>query len=242
MNAMNVRNAGQVPHDADFIVEAFDSVLAPLAAMGSGEMWGSQPFSQKNGFVEENLKDVETSERYRTTGEGDALRVFIAEVEVGTSSAGAITPHDAGLDEPGRRYRIAETGNRYLPVGTAFVRTNWLPGHVKAQFKQDKSRAELEGKSNFVYLDVLVTDFRAGRHRKGAGEALIRRAKEYGVEQGMQVLYVDAWAGNEKKLNKFYEQQGFVAVDDFSFARTNKPAWLGTLMRLDLSTVTGQRG
>ncbi|KAL2878677.1 Kinesin- motor protein [Colletotrichum sp. CLE4] len=200
---MNVRNAGQIPHDADFIVKAFDSVLAPLAAMGSGEMWGSQPFSQKDGFVEENLKDVETSERYRTTGEGDALRIFIAEVEVGSSSAAAeITPHDAGLDEPGLRFRVAEDGKRYLSVGAAFVRTNWLPGHVKAQFKQDKIRAELEGKRNFVYLDVVVTDFRAGRHRKGAGEALVRRAKEYGVEKGMQVLYVDAWAGNEKKLNK----------------------------------------
>ncbi|KAK1448075.1 acetyltransferase [Colletotrichum cuscutae] len=218
---MNVRDTGLASHDAEFIVEAFDSTLAPLAAMGSGAMWGSQPFSRKDGFVEETLKDVAASERYRTTGEGDALRIFIAEVE----------------------YRAAEDGKRYVSVGAAFVRTNWLPGHVKRQYnKEEKIRDELEGKKDgFVYLDVIVTDYRTGRYRKGAGEALIRRAKEYGVEEGMQVLYVDAWAGNEKKLNRFYERQGFVVVDDFTFARTNKPAWLGTLMRLDLSTIDGHQ-
>ncbi|KAF4784536.1 kinesin motor domain-containing protein [Colletotrichum scovillei] len=237
---MNVRDAGLAPHDADFIVEAFDSTLAPLAALGSGAMWGSQPFSQKDGFVEENLKDVAASERYQTTGEGDALRIFIAEIEVASQAATrAITPHDAGQDEPGLRYRTTEDGKRYVSVGAAFVRTNWLPGHVKGQFdKEEKIRDELEGKKDgFVYLDVVVTDYRTGRYRKGAGEALIRRAREYGVAEGMQVLYVDAWAGNEKKLNRFYERQGFVVVDGFTFARTGKPAWLGTLMRLDLSTI-----
>lgn len=205
INPMNVRDAGLASHDADFIVEAFDSTLAPLAAIGSGAMWGSQPFSQKNGFVEENLKDVAASERYRTTGEGDALRIFIAEIEVGSPTAAtASTPHDAGQDEPGLRYRVGKDGKRYVSVGAAFVRTNWLPGHVKRQFDQEKKiRDELEGKKdNFVYLDVIVTDYRTGRYRKGAGEALIRRAKEYGVEEGMRELYVDAWAGNEKKLNK----------------------------------------
>ncbi|KXH50115.1 acetyltransferase [Colletotrichum nymphaeae SA-01] len=241
---MNVRDAGLASHDAEFIVEAFDSTLAPLAAMGSGAMWGSQPFSQKDGFVEENLKDVAASERYQTTGEGDAFRIFIAEVEVESPAAtGAITPHDAGQDEPGLRYRTAEDGKRYVSVGAAFVRTNWLPGHVMRQFdKEEKIRDELEGKKDgFVYLDVIVTDYRTGRYRKGAGEALIRRVKEYGVEEGMQVLYVDAWAGNEKKLNRFYERQGFVVVDDFTFARTDKHAWLGTLMRLDLSTIDGHQ-
>ncbi|KAJ3949565.1 Kinesin- motor protein [Colletotrichum fioriniae] len=191
---MNVRDAGLASHDADFIVEAFDSTLAPLAAIGSGAMWGSQPFSQKNGFVEENLKDVAASERYRTTGEGDALRIFIAEIEVGSPTAAtASTPHDAGQDEPGLRYRVGKDGKRYVSVGAAFVRTNWLPGHVKRQFDQEKKiRDELEGGRRTISC----------RYRKGAGEALIRRAKEYGVEEGMRELYVDAWAGNEKKLNK----------------------------------------
>ncbi|OHE90631.1 acetyltransferase [Colletotrichum orchidophilum] len=201
----NIRDGGLVPHDAAFIVEAFDSTLAPLAAFGSGEMWGSKPFSEKEGFTEETLNDVETSERYRATGEGDALRVFIAEVEVGPSAPSAIAPHDAGQEEPGLRYRVADDGKRYLSVGTAVVRTNWLPGHVKAQFDRENIRDALEGKNDFVYLDVMVTDYRTGHHRKGVGEALIRRVKEYGVEEGMQVLYVDAWAGNKRKLIRFYE-------------------------------------
>lgn len=35
--------------------------------------------------------------------------------------------------------------------------------------------------------------------------------------------------------NRFYERQGFVVVDDFSLTRANKPAWAGTLMRMNLS-------
>lgn len=197
---MHVRNGGEFSPDEDaaFIVEAFDSTLPHLAAIGSGEMWGSQPFSQKDGFAEETTKDVEASERYRVTGEGDALRVFIAEVEVDTSAAAA--QHDS--ENPGLRYRTDSDGTRFLSVGAAFVREDWLPGHVRTHFHVESVRTEFEGREDFVYLDVMITDYRTGQYRKGTGQALIQRAKEYGAEKRKKVLYAEAWGGNERKLVK----------------------------------------
>lgn len=196
MSKIRVRDGGVVPHDAPFIVEAFDSTIPHLAAIGSGEMWGSL-FSEKEGFVEETADDVKKSEAYRTTEEGEALRIFVAEVDV--EPAAAPFPHSAA-ECPGLRYRTVDDGTRMLSVGAAFIRDNWLPGHVESQFHVDAIRAELEGNAGFVYIDVLVSDFRTGHHRKGAGEALLRRAVDYGLEKGMKALYVDAWAGNEEKL------------------------------------------
>ncbi|KAK2044540.1 hypothetical protein LZ31DRAFT_282372 [Colletotrichum somersetense] len=171
-------------------------------------MWGPRLFSEKEGFREETAAaDVRASERYRATGEGEALRIFIADAEVkpsSSSSAAAPLPPQSGVDDTGRRaglrYWTAEDGARMLSVGVAFVRDNWLPGHVKSQSHVDAIRAELDGREGFVYLDVLVTDFRTGGHRKGAGEALVKQARDYGLERGAKTLYVDAWAGNGRKL------------------------------------------
>ncbi|KAI8305346.1 hypothetical protein K4K61_005361 [Colletotrichum sp. SAR11_59] len=75
MAKITIRDASTAEDDVAFIVAAFDSTLAPLAALGSGAMWGSTPFSQKDGFVEETIKDVQTSERTGglRKGAGEAL-------------------------------------------------------------------------------------------------------------------------------------------------------------------------
>ncbi|KAF6804595.1 hypothetical protein CMUS01_14814 [Colletotrichum musicola] len=224
MAAIHIRDAGISPDDAAFIVEAFDSTLPHLAAVGSGGMWGSQPFSEKDAFAEETAKDVKTSLEYQATGEGDALRIFVAEVEVGTEA----TPH-AGL-----RYRTADDGRRYLSVGAAFVREEWLPDHVKGQFDVEEVRTELEGREGFVFLDVLVADCRTGGMRQGAGEALVTRACEHGVEKGKKILYLDAWSGNDRKLVRYYERLGFTAVAGFELKRAGKTTWPDTILRKDL--------
>ncbi|KZL86096.1 kinesin motor domain-containing protein [Colletotrichum incanum] len=231
MNKLRLREGGVLPYDDTFIVEAFDSTISYLEAIGSGQMWGSQPFSEKEGFVEETAKDVRTSEKYRTTGEGDALRVFLAEVVVEPS---AKPPPNSATKPPGPRYWTADDGTCMISVGAVFIRENWLPGHIKSQFQVDAIRTELKGNEGFVYLDVLVTDFRTGHHRKGAGEALVRQAKDYGLKKGMKTLYVDAWAGNGMKLVEFYEKQGFSVVSDFEMKRANGTVWPGTLLRVGL--------
>ncbi|KAK2023358.1 acetyltransferase [Colletotrichum zoysiae] len=242
MNKLRIRGAGALPRDDAYIVEAFDSTVPYLEAIGSGEMWGPRLFSEKEGFREETAADVRASERYQAAGEGEALRIFIADAEVepsSSSSSSAVAPlrPQSGVDDTGRRaglrYWTAEDGARMLSVGAAFVRGNWLPGHVKSQFHVDAIRAELEGREGFVYLDVLVTDFRTGGHRKGAGEALVKQARDYGLERGAKTLYVDAWAGNGRKLVEFYGKLGFSIVADFEMKRANGSIWPGTLMRLD---------
>ncbi|KAK1984997.1 acetyltransferase [Colletotrichum cereale] len=232
MNKLRIRGAGSLPHDDAYIVGAFDSTLAYLEAIGSGQMWGSQPFSEKEGFLEETAADVRTSERYRATGEGDALRIFMADAEVERSAS----PLPNGNSRPaaGPRYWTADDGTRMLSVGVVFVRDDWLPGHVKSQFHIDAIRSELEGREGYVYLDVLLADFRTGQHRKGAGEALVKQARDYGLSKGMKTLYVDAWAGNGRKLVEFYEKQGFSIVADFEMKRANGTTWPGTLMRVGL--------
>ncbi|KAI8253292.1 hypothetical protein K4K56_008720 [Colletotrichum sp. SAR 10_98] len=102
MAKVTIRDASTAEDDVTFIVAAFDSTLAPLAALGSGAMWGSTPFSQKDGFVEGTVKDVRTSERYRATGEGEeALRIFVAEVELEVGT-------EAGLRTEGLRKGAGE--------------------------------------------------------------------------------------------------------------------------------------
>ncbi|GKT43061.1 uncharacterized protein ColSpa_03242 [Colletotrichum spaethianum] len=234
MAKLRLREGGVLPHDDTFIVEAFDSTISYLEAIGSGGMWGSRLFSETEGFMEETAEDIRKSERYRTTGEGDALRIFIADVGVEPS---AIPLPNSTTKPPGPRYWTADDGTRMLSVGVAFVRENWLPGHVKSQFHVDAIRTELQGNEGFVYLDVLVTDFRTGHHRKGAGEALVRKAKDYGLEKKMKVLYVDAWAGNGRKLVEFYEKLGFSIVADFEMKRANGTIWPGTLLRIGLDVM-----
>lgn len=228
MPTILVRDAGLSPEDdAAFIVEAFYSTLPHLRAIGSGEMWGTTPFSQKAGFIEETTKDVQTSKNYRVTGEGEALRIFIAEVEVGTSGA---TPL-AGL-----RCRTAADGTRYVAVGAALVRDGRVPGHIRNQFQIDGIGDELDGKEDFLFLDVVVTDYRAGELRKGAGEALIGRSREFGAEKGRRALYLDAWSGNEGRLVGLYERMGFGVVAGFEMERADGTTWPGVLMKMELAT------
>jgi len=49
----------------------------------------------------------------------------------------------------------------------------------------------------------MVTGSRIGSLRRGAGAALIHGIRDYGRSKQKSTLYVDGWAGNEKKLIKF---------------------------------------
>src|SRR5688572_9129029 len=108
-DCFRVRNADGAGDDGRFIVEAFDSTLPYLNSIGSGEQWGSNPFSKRSNFIEETTQSIEQSERYRHTGEGDPLCVFIVEIKTSMASpaAGVLT--------------LDNTVERFLPVGAATV-------------------------------------------------------------------------------------------------------------------------
>ncbi|KAI8631283.1 acetyltransferase [Xylariaceae sp. FL1651] len=212
--------------DGQFMIDAFDASLSQLASIGSGGQWGSQPFAERENR-EERVQTFEQALRYQLTGEGEPIRIFIAETEIPLSTANELP---ALL-----HIRTSNDGKKFLAVGSVQLSEGIVSAPMRAMFTQDSIREELEGKSNFIYLDALITDFRAGQWRKGAGAALIEHARQYGRDKGMLTLYLDAWAGNSRKLVKYYENQGFSAVDDFEITMPDDSKWPGTLLRMDIT-------
>ncbi|KAF8861973.1 hypothetical protein BDZ45DRAFT_739847 [Acephala macrosclerotiorum] len=205
-----VRDASLTFDDEHFIVEAFDSALPYLASIGSGEQWDQIPFFEKPGFIEETLESVEQSEKYSRSGSGDAIRILIAEIE----SLESFTPETFGS----LCFRVDNNKQRFLSADHL-----GLGGEI-----------EQEGLKAILYLEVIITDYRTGSSRKGAGEALIQSTVEYGRKAGKRTLYVDGVTGNDRKLIHYYERLGFNIVGDFSMKRRNGSTWLGTLLRIDL--------
>ncbi|KAL2072899.1 hypothetical protein VTL71DRAFT_12242 [Oculimacula yallundae] len=180
-----------VDTDGPFIVSTFDAALLYLASIGSHEQWGSVPFSRQEGWVEETMQQLVDSEHHRLTGKkgsGDngGLRIFVVELECQIE---ATEPKHGSC-------RIVD-GCRFLLAGVAFVREQWIPSYIAEQSHIQIGDAE---RASSIYLEVMVSDNRIGELNRGAGPALIRGVREFGRKLGKKVLYVDGWAGNERKL------------------------------------------
>ncbi|MEV5575009.1 GNAT family N-acetyltransferase [Spirillospora sp. NPDC052269] len=79
-----------------------------------------------------------------------------------------------------------------------------------------------------LYVEALVTD----RRHKGAGigTALLERAREEGLEQGVVQLRVDCWAGADGELVRYYESQGFTRDTEFVVADHPRGPWHGQVL------------
>ncbi|KAM0263052.1 hypothetical protein ACHAQJ_001431 [Trichoderma viride] len=224
----HIRQVCHNPTDGAFIVAAFDSALPHLASVGSGDQWGSTPFSERADYRQRMYDSIPLSEASRLDQEGSISehgRLFIAEVQVEAQH---------GSDLQGLSLRTDDDGNRFLAVGAAFVREKWWPGYVKAHDSTKSIIENADGAS--FYVEFLITDFRTGTARKGAGAALLQRARAYSVSRGAKALYLDCWAGNGGGLVKFYNGQGFVKVADFLVERHDSDGWPGSLVMLQLET------
>lgn len=189
-----VREAESSFSDDKFIIAAFDSSLPYLASIGSQEMWGSTPFSERDGWAAETSQQIQGAETYRLTGQGEALRIFIIEAEVLPNANGREVQQGGELD---KRVRF-EDGKRFVAVGFAFVREDWVPPYVASQ---EHLVGELIGADSCIYIEAMVADYRVSDSlRKGSGAALIQGIKEYGLKTLRRTLFVDGWAGNDKKL------------------------------------------
>ncbi len=169
-----VRHARSDGDDAQFIMAAFDSTIPYLASIGAGAMWGEKPFSEKDGFEGETVESIQKSER-----DDEPLRVFIAEVGPGAAA-------EQGTAQPVR-------------VGSAMVREDSLPSYIT---DREEMKPEVDGAKDYLFLEVVISDYRTGPLHRGAGAALIEAIKHYGRERNKKTLYVDCWAGNGAKLNR----------------------------------------
>ncbi|KAI0399324.1 acetyltransferase [Xylaria palmicola] len=221
----HIRGLGEGPEDGQFILDAFDSTLAQLADIGSGGQWGSQPVSERPNF-EDRIKVYEQAKRYQATGEGDPILVFVIEAEIPS----------ANLDElpASVRVRTDDAGKRFLAVGTVMLSEGICPGYIRCQFDKEPIKKALDGTQDYIYLEALFTDHRTGPWRKGAGAALIEHSRKLCQERGQRVLYLDCYAGNERKLVKYYERQGFSAVDGFEGPKPDGSIWPGMVLRMDI--------
>ncbi|KAK4442829.1 hypothetical protein QBC34DRAFT_223737 [Podospora aff. communis PSN243] len=194
--------------DALFIAAAFDSCIPHLATIGSATQWGTEPISERPNFHEQRTSSIAEAAEYLRTGAGKPVRVLIIDAE--TPSGG------------------------WVPVGSSTLRGNYFSKYL---LEQKHLEHETKREGNWMFLEVLVTSFseEARPYRKGAGAALVKHAKAWAEELGMDVMFVDCWAGNEGKLVKFYEAQGFEKVDGFEVERPDgRDPWPGMFLRMDI--------
>lgn len=187
--------------DGPFIVSAFDAGLPYLASIGSQEQWGLTPFSQREGWVEETMKQLSDSIHNQYAGSSDdvvdgGIRCFIVELDYPADAAG-VNSEEELLEENVSVRTVG--GSRFLKAGFVFVHENWCPEYIKGQKGVEMGDVEIDCN---IYLEVMVTDYRIGELRRGAGKALIEGLRNYAREKQAKVLCVDGWAGNERKLIK----------------------------------------
>ena len=113
-----------------------------------------------------------------------------------------VQPSEKLQDVTAQAVRTGGDGKRLLSVGACFVRRNWWPGYVKGHDNTKAIYEEENSDGTSFYVEILISDFRTGTARKGAGGVLLQRARDYSSSQGAKALYLDCWAGNGESLVK----------------------------------------
>jgi GNAT superfamily N-acetyltransferase len=154
---LSVRPASLDGDDAEFILAAWDSTLPFLASIGAGEMWGNQPFSQREGQRQEIIDIING-----TTKEVDGGRQFwIAEIH-GAEEVVRVAVAMTREVLPGYLTKHVDMGSHieanktllYLEVLIADQRLNKRHrGAGRALIEALEQRARLDGKYG-PYVDV----------------------------------------------------------------------------------------
>ncbi|MFF5205085.1 GNAT family N-acetyltransferase [Streptosporangium sp. NPDC000396] len=82
-----------------------------------------------------------------------------------------------------------------------------------------------------LYIQGLVIDQRF--HGRGVGSALLERAPAEAAEQGISLIRVDCYAGDDGRLVKYYESQGFTRTETFTVKE-----WPGQVLEMRLPAGT----
>lgn len=191
-NQFTIRDAGIAPMDAEFIVAAFDSTIPYLISKGNTGQWGTILFSDRDGFNKTTQDDVIQSQRFALTGEGERIRIFIAQLDETNSHT---FPHTDGLSRWTDRH-----GATFLCVGMVTIREDEFAPHVLADESLQSFADAANEEGNFLWVDVLITDHRVGQRRNGAGGVLMQKVVEFAKENKKKHVYLDCWTGGTGKL------------------------------------------
>jgi GNAT superfamily N-acetyltransferase len=83
-----------------------------------------------------------------------------------------------------------------------------------------------------LYLRLLVTD--RTRIGSGIGQALVDRAVAEARSRGIDLVRVDCYAGDDRKLVSAYERMGFTPTEPFS-VKSRGADWPGQVLAIRLS-------
>lgn len=218
-NDFQVRSA--VASDAKFIVDTFDSTLPYLASVGAGEMWGSESFSQREGFMDDIVETIQKVEDRES--DDDTRRIVIVERRDPTGADNRVAAamiRDALPDHLHQRPELADELTQalpllYLEVLIADHRAGPdRKGAGAAVIQFMKRRAQASGKC------VLYTDAWAGNARR--------------LNRWVFSILIERASVKAEARCRYYTNLGFAEVGDFSLTRKNGSTWTGTLLRLDL--------
>ncbi|EME83859.1 uncharacterized protein MYCFIDRAFT_195071 [Pseudocercospora fijiensis CIRAD86] len=195
MASFLIRPATLEQKDDELLVDFMDSQIAWLSEIGSAEQWGTESVRESRPDVGKRAQEwIERSERENQWGL-EWCRAFVAGAE--TALGNAESTHS-------------------IPV-SALVLEGKSPEYVRSILP------EQDEKDPFVYLAYLMSNRKAGVLGKGAGSALIAFAKDRVREAGVLRICLDCFAGNDRKLVKYYESQGFHLIKEFAAGDKNWP-------------------
>ncbi|KAF4453958.1 hypothetical protein F53441_3483 [Fusarium austroafricanum] len=225
----SIRDAAASFNDAQFMIDAMDSAIPYLVAAGNSGQWGDKPLSDRKDFVQKMHHAVTKSDKFRKTGKGDPVRVFIAEIEDDQASS-------ESLANDGLARRVDESGKTFLSVGFVLVIDEQFVGYLKEEENLKYQVGPAMEKGNFVFLQYLSTDHRVGDKRRGAGTALLQKVNDYTAERGWNTIWLDCWDGGNGQLVQYYVDHGFQIVGSFANQHEgDKIPWTGKLFRIDLA-------
>ena len=86
-----------------------------------------------------------------------------------------------------------------------------------------------------LFLHLLVTS----RQHVGAGigQALVEQARAVAAERGIDLIRVDCYGGDDRKLVAAYERLGFIQTEPFSVSLPDRD-WPGQVLAMRLSDAT----
>ena len=178
--------------DEAFIVSTFDASISYLESIGSQAQWGTTPFSSRPGWLSETSSQILEASQNAALNTTDALCILILEAYVRKEELEVLEAEDG--------YERKEVESARVPLGFAFVRGNWLPKYLPASAVEQLGQVRLE---DSLYIEVIVSDSHLRDRFHGIGAAMLREVREWGRSRGKKALYLDGWAGNERKLIRF---------------------------------------